>query len=147
MTAYVWHYTVGVHAKKILAEGVIRPALDAGSRQRQSVTWFSSSPDYEPTARKLWREPGKQERQLSVDECATLAGGLYRFAVPIGAALKWRACCAAAGIPQSERIALEAMGRKQGGNPAHWYGVLGAVLLEDVAAVERFENGEWRHHG
>ncbi len=35
------------------------------------------------------------------------------------------------------------MGRKQGANPAEWFGVLGAVLLEDIARVEKSVSGIW----
>jgi hypothetical protein len=140
---FVWHYTVGTHAEKILAEGMIRPALDAGLRQRQRVTWFSSSPSYEPTARKLWGNGVGPPRQLSIDECDTLCGGLYRFALPLAATKRWRACCAVAGISATERLELEAMGRQQGGDPANWYGVLGSVLLDDVSAVEIWNAERW----
>jgi len=140
-TPRVWHYTVGTHAAKIIGEGVIRPALDAGLRQRSPVTWFSSRPSYEPTARKLWGNGIEPPRQLSTAECDTLCDGLYRFAVPIASALPWRACCAAAGISKAERIGLEGMGRAQGGDPADWYGVIGAVLLREVVAVEKWGDG------
>jgi hypothetical protein len=128
---------------EILAEGVIRPALDAGLRQRQRVTWFSSSPSYEPTARKLWGNGAEPARQLSIDECNTFGSGLYRFAMPLAATKKWRACCAVAGISTAERLELEAMGRQQGGDPANWYGILGSVLLEDVSTVEKWSAERW----
>lgn len=140
---FVWHYTVGTHAEKILAEGVIRPALDAGLRQRRRVTWFSSSPSYEPTAQKLCGNGVEPAHRLSIAECDALGGGLYRFALPIAATKRWRSCCAAAGISTTERLELEAMGREQGGDPANWYGVLGPVLLDDVSAVEKWSAERW----
>jgi len=141
----IWHYTVGRYAERILAEGVIRP--DKSERGSRPVTWFSANPSYEPTALKRLKRVGETEQSLwplSFEEQDRLLGGNYRFGIPRTSALPWVKCCAKAQIEKRERLGLEAVGRDYGGKPSEWYGVLGAVLIEDVQTVERWQAGEWK---
>lgn len=77
----LYHYTIGIRMKNILAEGVIRPATAHVPKGERAVVWFSANPQWEETANKLWDDGSGNLRRLNKEETRNLGDGLYRIAV------------------------------------------------------------------
>src|SRR5437867_969614 len=120
MNDLVWHYTVGRYARKIEATQLLLPATNGVPEHERPVVWFSARQDFEPTARKLWKQ-ADAVFSLTKVETAELGGGLVRYGLPRESALRWPALCRAAGIRTGQQRRLERAGRRQGADPIDWY--------------------------
>lgn len=130
-TAY--HYTVGKCFQGILSTGHIMQATAGILAWERPVVWFSTNPMFEPTARKWDMTTG---RVLSVEECRRRCGGLVRLGMKTQSLIPWPDLARAAGIRRDRRRSLEQVGRRQGANPAHWWGSLEPVTLEDIEVFD-----------
>jgi hypothetical protein len=88
----VYHYTTGLKLKQIINSGCIRPSTAHVPANEKPVAWFSTSPDWEPTATKV-PIPGKAGQVIT----AKAHSGLVRITVPGN--------CAPFGFPQLPLIA------------------------------------------
>ena len=73
----LFHYTTGLKLKKIINSGAIKPTTAKIEPHEKPVAWFSTSPQWEPTATKA-PIPGKQGQLLT----AKAQSGLVRITVP-----------------------------------------------------------------
>ena len=74
---HVYHYTTGLKLRSIINSGCIKPTTAKIEPHEKPVAWFSTSPQWEPTATKV-PIPGKQGQLLT----AKVQGGLVRITVP-----------------------------------------------------------------
>ena len=88
----LFHYTTGSKLRAIINSGAIKPTTAKIERNEKPVAWFSTSPQWEPTATKV-PIPGKQGQLLT----AKAQSGLVRITVP--------AACAPYVFPQLPLIA------------------------------------------
>jgi hypothetical protein len=73
----VFHYTTGLKLRSIINSGVIKPSTAHVPPHEKPVAWFSTSPDWEPTATKV-PIPGKAGQVIT----AKVHSGLVRITVP-----------------------------------------------------------------
>jgi hypothetical protein len=88
----VFHYTTGLKLKQIINSGGIKPSTAHVPPSEKPVAWFSTSPEWEPTATKC-PVAGKPGQLIT----ATAQNGLVRITAP--------GTCAAYGIQQLPKIA------------------------------------------
>jgi len=149
----VWHYTVWAYLPEIVKWGELFPS-NAGAPGEKPALWFSAHQCWEPTATKAAISRAGKLIHLSLDEQLQHGGGI-RFGLRRDDTrlLDWRAACKAIGTPARMRTALERTGRKQGGNPAHWFATTAAIPLSQLQlqvwrdgwndAVANEAVGEW----
>ena len=73
----VYHYTTGLKLRSIINSGCIKPTTAKIEPHEKPVAWFSTSPQWEPTATKV-SIPGMQGQIMT----AQAQGGLVRITVP-----------------------------------------------------------------
>jgi hypothetical protein len=73
----IYHYTTGLKLRSIINSGAIKPTTAKIEPHEKPVAWFSTSPQWEPTATKV-SIPGVQGQI----ETAKAQGGLVRITVP-----------------------------------------------------------------
>jgi len=106
---HVYHYTTGLKLKQIINSGAIRPATAKIEPHEKPVAWFSTSPEWEPTATKV-PIPGMAGQIMT----AKSQGGLARITVifpqlPLIAGTKPSVC-----------IGLLVAGLELGSDPDTW---------------------------
>lgn len=115
----------------------------ADCENERPLVWFSLHPLWEPTATKPVWEHGVLV-QLTRSQYKSRAG-LARISIPADdpRLMDWRTACKYAGIPTRDRKAMEAVGKKAGGKPEHWFAAPGPIPICGLA-VEIMEGKEWR---
>ena len=112
----VFHYTTGLKLRSIINSGCIRPTTAKIEPHEKPVAWFSTSPEWEPTATKA-PIPGTAGQIAT----AQAQGGLVRITVP--------GTCAPYVFPQLPLIActspqacigLLLAGLELGADPGTW---------------------------
>jgi hypothetical protein len=73
----IYHYTTGLKLRSIINSGSIKPTTAKIEPHEKPVAWFSTSPEWEPTATKV-PIPGRQGQLLT----AKAQAGLVRITVP-----------------------------------------------------------------
>ena len=73
----IYHYTTGIRLRSIINSGSIKPTTANIEPHEKPVAWFSTSPDWEPTATKA-PVPGMAGQIMT----AKSQGGLVRITVP-----------------------------------------------------------------
>ena len=113
---HLYHYTTGSKLRSIINSGAIKPTTATIEPHEKPVAWFSTSPQWEPTATKV-PIPGKQGQLLT----AKAQAGLVRITVP--------GTCAPYVFPQLPLIAgtslkaylgLLMAGLELGADPGTW---------------------------
>lgn len=128
---HVYHYTNKTQVlPKILESGELIGRADIEGEH--PLLWFSSNPVWEHTATKAVIRDGLLV-SLSFFEYRKMVG-CARFALPADdpRLMSWKKACQFAGIPKRDRLGMEVFGRKQGGNPAHWFALPGPIPLLQV---------------
>lgn len=137
----IYHYTTGLKLKQIINSGAILPTDAHVPPNEKSVAWFSTSPDWEPTATKC-PIPGKLGQLIT----AKAQNGLVRIMVP--------GICAPHPIQTLPRIAgtslqaytgLILAGLELGADPGAWRFTLGPVptaLFREVEFYD-FASDQW----
>ena len=127
----VWHYAPWARLPAIVESGVLRGS-NAGADGENPMLWFSANQQCEPTAIKMVRAQGKLVQLTFEQQAETL--GFIRFGLPDNdyRLLNWRASCAVAGTPRETRRTLEKVGKRQGGNPGHWFAVSSEIRLNEL---------------
>ena len=112
----VYHYTTGLKLRSIINSGAIKPSTAHVPAHEKPVAWFSTSPEWEPTATKT-SVPGKLGQLIT----AKAQNGLVRITVP--------GACAPYGIQQLPKVAgtslqaytgLLLAGLELGADPGVW---------------------------
>jgi hypothetical protein len=112
----IYHYTTGLKLKPIINSGAIKPSTAHVPANERPVAWFSTSPEWEPTATKV-PIPGKHGQLMT----AKAQHGLVRITVP--------GACAPYGIQQLPKVAgtslqaytgLLLAGLELGADPGAW---------------------------
>jgi len=112
----IYHYTTALKLRSIINSGAIKPTTAKIEPHEKPVAWFSTSPQWEPTATKV-PIPGKQGQIIT----AKAQGGLVRITVP--------GACAPYLFPQLPLIAstspqacigLLLAGLELGSDPGTW---------------------------
>lgn len=138
----LWHYTTADHLTLILADGEIRPMLLA--KKVKPVVWFTTNPDWEPTASRVWHGPEGNVRRLGKDQTIVLGGGLARIAVAAEAAsIDWKTYKAQSGIgPKiAQHIYNEAV--SLGSRPGDWAASFQGIPRDKWLRVEVWDNEAW----
>ena len=121
-----WHYTIGKHAASIIEGGVIRGATEHVPTGEMPVVWFSLRQHWEPTANKMIRSADGTVRFGTMADTIRIGGG-WRFGLPVSELLPYRDLKRAANISGETARGLERVARRQGADPALWYGSLTPV--------------------
>jgi hypothetical protein len=112
----VFHYTTGLKLRQIIKSGDIKPSTAHVPPIEKPVAWFSTSPEWEPTATKV-SIPGKAGQVAT----AKAQSGLVRITVPTS--------CAPYRLQQLPKIAGTALhaytglllaGLELGADPGAW---------------------------
>jgi hypothetical protein len=113
---HVYHYTTGLKLKQIINSGCIKPTTAKIEPHEKPVAWFSTSPEWEPTATKV-PIPG-MAGQIAT---AQAQGGLVRITVPGACApYVFPQVPLIAGTKPSVCIGLLLAGLELGSDPGTW---------------------------
>jgi hypothetical protein len=138
---HVYHYTTGTRLKQIINSGCIRPTTAKIEPYEKPVTWFSTSPEWEPTATKV-PIPG-MAGQIAT---AQAQGGLARITVPgTCAPYIFPQLPLIAGTKPSVCIGLLVAGMELGSDPDTWRFTpepVPVTLFRDVEFYD-FANDRW----
>ena len=126
-----FHYAPWSYLRRIVDSGMLLPS-NAGAPDEPCLLWFSAHQQWEPTASKLWTKGGATVRLTFRQQEEKV--GCMRFGLKANdpRLLSWEEACRYAGIPRAERRNLEAVGRRLGANPAHWFASTLPVQLRDL---------------
>lgn len=137
-----WHYTIGTHAKTILAGGFVLAATIGVPTGEKPVVWFSTRQDWEPTATKGIMDKGVR-RNATMDEMMA-EDGLWRFGLSTEALLPWGRLKEVARIRRRMLEGLLSAAHKMGADPYCWYGALEPVPVERcVIQCRMTDDAEW----
>ena len=137
----IYHYTTGLKLRSIINSGCIKPTTAKVDRNEKPVAWFSTSPQWEPTAAKV-SIPGKQGQLLT----AKAQGGLVRITVPgTCAPYVFPQLPLIAGTKPSVCIGLLIAGLELGSDPSTWRFTPTPVPTALFREVEFFDfaNDRW----
>ena len=139
-----WHYTTGQKLGPILASGHLRPAAPNVPKAGRPVVWFSTNPQWEPTANLFRRAADGSLERLSKDQTYVLGGGLIRVGVaPEVAPHDWNAYKQLSGIaPKLAREMYDAA-IKLRSRPGQWFVSFDPVPQAKWLAVEVLEGEQW----
>jgi len=126
-----WHYTTAAKLAAILRSGQLRPATAGVPASERPVVWFSTEPDWEPTACKMAFVPSRGLIRLNRDQTAALGGGLARIGIDAAILVGWPALARRANIHPEIVRELESGGHAQGAHPERWYGYIGTISASD----------------
>ena len=137
----VFHYTTGLKLRSIINSGCIRPTTAKIEPHEKPVAWFSTSPEWEPTATKA-PIPGTAGQIAT----AQAQGGLVRITVPgTCAPYVFPQLPLIAGTKPSVCIGLLLAGLELGSEPNTWRFTPTPVptfLFRDVEFYD-FANNTW----
>jgi len=112
----VFHFTTGAKLRSIINSGAIKPTTAKIEPHEKPVAWFSTSPEWEPTASKC-SIPGKLGQLIT----AKAQGGLVRITVPgTCAPYVFQQLPLIAGTKPSVCIGLLIAGLELGSDPDTW---------------------------
>ena len=131
-TCMVWHYAPWAYLGQIVDSGFIKGS-NAGAPTELPMLWFSANQQWEPTATKMWVSPNGQRVAMSFSQ-QNQSAGCIRFGLPSDdpRLMNWKDACTKAGTPRADRRGMEAMGKKKGANPAHWFATAVNVPLDEL---------------
>jgi len=112
----IYHYTTGLKLRSIINSGAIKPTTAKVEPHEKPVAWFSTSPEWEPTATKC-SIPGKLGQLIT----AKAQGGLVRITVPgTCAPYVFQQLPLIAGTKPNVCIGLLIAGLELGSDPDTW---------------------------
>jgi hypothetical protein len=128
----VWHYAPWAYLPAIVESGVLQ-ASNAGAENEQPMLWFSANQQWEPTATKMITTKGGSLAPQTFKQQAVRLGCI-RFGLAANdlRLLKWTDACITAGTPRKQRRKMENVGRRMGGNPAHWFASAESISLPEL---------------
>jgi hypothetical protein len=137
----VFHFTTGAKLRSIINSGYIKPSTAHVPPNEKPVAWFSTSPEWEPTATKR-SIPGKLGQLIT----AKAQGGLVRITVPgTCAPYVFQQLPLLAGTKPSVCIGLLIAGLELGSDPDTWRFTPASVPTALFREVEFFDfaNDTW----
>jgi len=138
---HVYHYTTGTRLKQIINSGAIKPTTAKIEPHEKPVAWFSTSPEWDPTATKV-PVPGMAGQIMT----ANSQGGLVRITVPGSAApYIFPQLPLIAGTSTQACIGLLVAGLELGSDPDTWRFTPTPVPVTLFREVEfyDFANNSW----
>ena len=117
-----WHYTINMHAQRIMADGFIQPATAGVFRPEKPCVWFSSEPIWEQTACKMG---------MTFEDMAERLHPLWRFGLNTDKLVQWPAIVRIVSMPKSIAKGLVAVAHDQGADPMKWYASVNPVSVDD----------------
>ena len=145
MADLVHHYTVCSHLPSIVGYGFLIPSsAGAVAGAETALLWFSADQKWEATATKMYGQHGGVIRNLSFEEQLNKFG-CCRFSLHADdpRLLPWKRACTAARIPKRTKLALEAAGRRQGGDPRDWFALSEQLPIEGLP-FDNYMDGVWQ---
>lgn len=141
----IWHYTTGDKLAMILTDREIRTTSAFIEKGEKPAAWFSSNPNYEFSAAKGIYYPDGRSRTASIEEMQEQAGGVWRIGIRRDAPglMRWKAFKRTSGISSRAAKALEAVGRRTGGDPREWYASYAGVPVEQWVEIAFLEGDTW----
>ena len=140
--SFAWHYTTHLKVRSILRSGAILPTTAKVPPHEKPVAWFSTSPQWEPTATK-YPSPGKLGQIMT----AQAQGGLARIQVPTSAAPhRIQDLPRLAGTSPIDWLGLVLAGIELGADPATWRFTLSPVPVSLFSVVEFLDLATDRWH-
>ena len=137
----IHHFTTGRMLTQIVNSGHIRPSTAHVPPHEKPVVWFSTSPEWEPTATKC-SIPGKLGQLIT----AKAQSGLVRITVPGNCApYALPQLCLIAGTKPSVCLGLLVAGLELGADPDTWRFTptpVPTALFREVAVFD-FEHASW----
>jgi hypothetical protein len=128
----LWHYSAWVHLPSIVESGELRGS-NAWAADELPMLWFSANQKWEPTATKMWRYDSGKVLRLTFKEQANHFGCIrFGLAAADQRLLNWGDACTVAGTPRGIRRTLQKVGKKRGGNPAHWFATPETIPLAEL---------------
>lgn len=146
MSTNAWHYTIGERLPAIFESGELRPSDSHIANGEKPILWFSTRPDFEPTATKMGLSVDGSYRGLSVKETEQEGGGLFRFGVSIDRVTSWPRIGSLAGIKTKIKKSLEDVGIRKGASPRQWYGSLDPIPIHEMSLEWLSDGGDWVDH-
>ena len=112
----VFHYTTGLKLRSIINSGAIKPSTAHVPPNEKPVAWFSTSPEWEPTATKC-SVAGKPGQLIT----AKAQNGLVRITVPASVAPHtFQDLPTIAGTSPAGFMGLLLAGLELGADPGAW---------------------------
>ena len=137
----VFHFTTAAKLRSIINSGSIKPSTAHVPPNEKPVAWFSTRPEWEPTATKC-SIPGKLGQLIT----AKAQGGLVRITVPgTCAQFLFQQLPQIAGTKPSVCLGLLVAGLELGSDPDTWRFTPTSVptaLFREVAVFD-FEHDSW----
>lgn len=139
----VYHYTVPDRLLSIIARGLDLATVGLEERERPAV-WFTTSEDYEPTARKgLLDEATGDSRTLSLKAMIVMSG-LARVEVePEAAPLTWAAWRHGSGARSRVIKGLAASARELGSDIRLWRASFDPIPQDRIIGMDVWHEGAW----
>jgi hypothetical protein len=137
----LFHYTTGLKVGQIIRSGHIRPATAQTAAHQKPVVWFSTSPEWDPTASKCLI-PGKLGQVIT----AKAQSGLVRITVPANVAPHTiQDLPSIAGTTPADWMGLLLVGLELGADPGAWRFTATPVPTALFREVEFFDfaNERW----
>lgn len=141
LPALAWHYTTGKHFERIATTGFLMPAATAVEPPEKPILWFSVNQYWELTANKGWEFPDGTIRTLTMQETFEKARGLVRFGSPLRLLRSGEALRKEARMKSAMWLMLATEGKRQGANPADWWGTTKPLPIDGMAV--EVMNREW----
>lgn len=139
----IWHYTVGVRLRSILRDKLIKPATAGVPAGERPVVWFTTNPEWEPTANKGVVRYGKTV-WLTRAETEAEGGGLFRIEVaPETAPYGWEEFKRLSGITEREEKRLARRAREWGSDYHDWRVSFEPVGADKWARIETRNRDRW----
>lgn len=140
-----WHYTTGRHIDAIFQSQRLAPRVPAWAPAGLAVVWFSTQPDWEPTANCAFQRPGTQHRLLGTREMTDLlCDGLFRISVRRSVRIvTWQTYCERCRLMPRNVEACRRMAAIEGSHPGRWLASFDSIGVENWLRVERWYGSEW----
>ena len=138
----VWHYAPLTYRSKIVDSGYLEPSNVGASESELPLLWFLANQTWEPTATKFFSDKDGRMRQLSFADQAGMLGCMsFGLDGDDPRLLNWKAACAAAQIRREMRRSMEAVGKRKGATPSHWFATSQPIPLAEL--MLEIWGGKW----
>ena len=140
----LWHYTIGQHYQRIVADNAILPSSAYLEPAKCPVVWFSRNPIWEPAAvRALVTDDGSLQ-PLTMEELGQQAGGLYRIGVAKETAPhNWDDFLRLSGMSRDNITRLRRVAKYRGANLKDWFASFEPIDRSKWLIAEVWWNHAW----
>jgi len=138
----IWHYTTAIHLRQILNSGELRPSEKTPKGERPAV-WFSTNPNCERSALKVWRGDDGAARGMTFTEMSEKIGAVRIEVTAQDAPLNLDEHRAASGVSDMAHRAILKSARKMGANPREWRAGFDAIPADRFLKIEVWIGHRW----